>query len=205
MPNGNMGAQFRALGIPFQPNFAYKAQVQVDLPQSALLGLTWQKSSVLKFGVQSNWTGWKSAFKSLPVDVTEGTNQDINGFVRSTSIKDEIPVHWKDQFTFSTFAERQMTEMLSLSGGVSHRSNPVPSSTLSPLTAAIPQDGVSAGIAYRRSRVRLDLAYQFGFAATQSVRKSSLLSGEFDRSTIRSACRRLRSPRPSLATSPGRT
>ena len=182
---GNIGAQLSALGIPFQPDFAYRAQVQVDLPRTAQVGVSWQKSSTLRFGFQTGWTGWKSAFNTLPVSLSNGSNRDINGFLASSSLVDTVPVGWKDQFTFSGFAEKQLGETISLSGGWSHRTNPVPSSTLSPMTAAIMKNGFATGLGWKRSRVRFDLGYQFNFGAEQSVGKSQLAGGEFNGSRVR--------------------
>ncbi len=183
--SGNMGAQFSALGIPFQPDFRYRAQVHVDIPQSALLGASWQQSHALRFDVQSTWTNWKNSFYSLPVSLTAGSNSDINSFLASSSLKDTVPLRWKDQYSFRAAADRALTESLSFSAGYSHSTNPVPTSTLSPLTAAIMQNGLAAGLSYRRDRARFDFAYQVNLPNRENVGTSSLLSGEFNNSSTR--------------------
>lgn len=182
---GNMGAQFAALGIPFQPDFRYRAQVHVELPQSALLAASWQQSHTLRFDLQSSWTNWRNSFYSLPVTLTEGTNSEINSSLASTSLKDTVPLRWKDQYSFRAAVDRAMTETLSFSAGFSHANNPVPASTLSPLTAAIMQNGLAAGLSYRRDRARFDLGYQINLPARETVGTSSLLSGEFSNSSTR--------------------
>lgn len=182
---GNMGEQFAVLGIPFQPNFAYRAQVNVVLPQSALVSALWQASPVLRLSAQTDWTGWNSAFYSLPVTLTNGTNSDINSLLNASGIKDAVPLNWKDQFTFRGAAERALGESFSLSGGFMHGNNPVPNSTLSPLTAAIMQNGLTAGLGYHVGRYHFDLGYGFDFTAHSNVGASSLLSGEYSNSRVR--------------------
>jgi long-chain fatty acid transport protein len=182
---GDMGAQFAALQIPFRPDFAYHAQVKVELPQSALLSASWQKSQALRLSFQSNWTNWNRSFANLPVNLTNGTNSDINGFLGSTSIQDLIPLHWKDQISLRGAAERRLGERFTVSGGYAYQTDPVPSSTLSPLTADITRNGLTGGVAYFRGPARFDLAYQLNLTNQQSVGTSSLLSGEFDNSRVR--------------------
>ena len=182
---GNLGAQLEALHIPFQPDFRYRAKVQVELPQAASLGASWQSSQAMRWSVESNWTNWHRSFATLPVSLTQGTNADVNGLLHSTSIQDTVPLSWKDQLSLRFGAERQLGERFSVAGGFSHQNNPVPASTLSPMTAAIGGNAISAGAGCRRGHARFDLAYQVGLPATQSVAKSSLLSGEFDHTRVR--------------------
>ena len=182
---GNMGAQFAALGIPFRPDFGYRAQVRVELPQSAMVSASWQANQVLRLSLQSTWTNWNRSFATLPVSLTQGTNADINGFLHSTSIRDVVPLDWKDQFSFRAAAERRLRENFSFSGGYAHQNNPVPSSTLSPLTAAIMGNALSTGFGYRRGPARFDLAYQINVTAQESTATSRLLSGEFSQSRVR--------------------
>lgn len=182
---GNMGEQFAVLGIPFQPDFAYRAQVKVVLPQSALVSAVWQANSVLRLSFQTDWTGWNGAFYNLPVTLTNGTNADINSFLHSNGIKDAVPLNWKDQFTFRAAAERSLGESFSVSGGFLHGNNPVPNSTLSPLTAAIMQNGLTTGLGYRLGRYRFDLSYGFDFTAQSQVGTSALLSGEYSNSKVK--------------------
>jgi long-subunit fatty acid transport protein len=80
--------------------------------------------------------------------------------------------------------ERLLTESVSVRGGFAHENNPVPSSTLSPLTAAIMENQVTTGLGYRHGRYRFDLAYAYGFRGQASVGRSSLLSGEYSNSQV---------------------
>jgi long-subunit fatty acid transport protein len=94
-------------------------------------------------------------------------------------------VNWKDQFSFHGGVERLLTENVSVRGGYAHANNPVPASTLSPLTAAIMTNQLTTGIGYRRGRWRFDLAYAIDPTAQENVAHSGLLSGEYSNSRVR--------------------
>jgi hypothetical protein len=64
-------------------------------------------------------------------------------------------------------------------------SNPVPSATLLPITAAIMQNSIATGAGWSRGRLRLDAAYQAQLPSSESVGKSSILAGEYSNSRVR--------------------
>jgi long-subunit fatty acid transport protein len=184
--NGNIGVQLTALGLGgARPDFHYSAGVQNVLPQSVLAGMNWRVDGGWIFAVQADWINWKDAFASLPVSLTNGNNADINGLLGSSAIFDRVPLNWKDQYSFHGGVERLLTEAISLRAGYAHFNNPIPASTLSPLTAAIMTNQVSAGIGYRHGRWRFDLAYGIDPTAQENVVKTALLSGEYSNSKVR--------------------
>jgi hypothetical protein len=61
----------------------------------------------------------------------------------------------------------------------------VPSATLTPLTAAIVSNQLSTGFAYQPGHSIWEIAYTFAPTAEAHVGQSSLLSGEYDNSTVR--------------------
>jgi long-subunit fatty acid transport protein len=69
-------------------------------------------------------------------------------------------------------------------GGYAYSSNPVPSSTLTPLTAAIFRNVVAGGVGWKSERWKADIAYQAQLPASQSVGQSDLLTGEYDNSHV---------------------
>jgi long-subunit fatty acid transport protein len=182
--SGNLSQQFSALGLAAPPDFNYSARVHNVLPQSVLAGVSWRVDGRWIFALQSNWVNWSNAFNSLPVYLTNGTNPAVNGLLNSTSLADRVPVLWKDQYSFRGGVERLLTENISVRGGFAHSNNPVPGSTLSPLTAAIMTNQLSTGIGYRHGRWRFDLGYAVNPTASESVRQSALLSGEYSNSQV---------------------
>jgi long-subunit fatty acid transport protein len=184
--SGNLSAQFAALGLAGVPStFNYSASVHNVLPQSVLAGVSWRVDGRWVFGLQANWINWSNSFNSLPVYLTNGTNAAVNGLLNSTSLNDRIPLQWKDQYSFRGGVERLLTENISIRGGYAHANNPVPGSTLSPLTAAIMTNQLSTGIGYSLGRWRFDLGYAVNPTAHESVQQSALLSGEYSNSTVR--------------------
>jgi long-subunit fatty acid transport protein len=181
---GNIGAQLNAVGLAARPDFAYTANVRNVFPQSVIGHIMWQVDRRWNLAFQTNWVNWKDAFVTLPVALTNGNNADINGLLGTNTLNDGVPLHWKDQISFHGGVERLITENVSIRGGYAHGNSPVPSSTLSPLTAAIMKDQLTTGIGIRRGRVHYDLAYGFGFQAHQSVGQSALLSGEYSNSQV---------------------
>jgi len=182
--SGNAYAQFAALGVSAPATFTYNAQVQNVLPQSILASLAWQANSHWLFAFQTNWINWKEAFVTLPVSFTDGTNTTINSIVGSNAMQDGVPLHWKDQYAFHVGAERSLTESTTIRAGFAHANSPVPSSTLTPLTAAILSNEISTGLTWRHGRSRYEAAYAFRPEASQSVAQSSLLAGEYDNGTV---------------------
>ena len=64
----------------------------------------------------------------------------------------------KDQGVFGLGVESPMGEHFTFRGGYSYATNAVPSSTLTPMTAAILQHTLGTGFGYSKGRYNLDLA-----------------------------------------------
>jgi long-chain fatty acid transport protein len=183
---GDLNRQLSALSLSVpSTTFRYDAAVRNMLPQSVLVGGEWQVDSHWTLALQGDWTNWKNAFHTLPVALTNGTNATVNSLLNSTSLNDGVPLNWKDQYAVRVGVSRSVSENVSIHGGYVHANNPVPSSTLSPLTAAIFTNQVSTGFAYRLGHVNFDASYSFGLTAKASVGQSGLLSGEYNNSVVR--------------------
>ncbi len=180
--NGNMGEEFLTLGMDAPADFSYHAQVHIRLPASALLSAGWQATHTVRLSFQTDWTGWRGAFHSLPVTLTDGSNIDINILLASSTLKDAVPLDWKDQVTVRGAVERSFGERFVVGGGYIHANNPVPNSTLSPLTAAIMQNGLTAGAGWHMGRLHFDASYGYDFTAQADVATSALLYDEYSNS-----------------------
>src|SRR5262249_24436649 len=126
-------------------DFTYSAEVRNVLPQSVLASMAWQATPHWLVAVQGNWINWQDSFVNLPVELTHGTNATINSVVGGDSLEDGVPLNWKDQYAFHVGAERSFTESTVVRFGFAHANDPVPNSTLTPLTAAIMTNQVSGG------------------------------------------------------------
>ena len=182
--SGNAAAQFTALGIPFQPAFHYDAEVDTKFPQAFTGGVSWQGWKHARINLQGQWIDWSGSFQQLPVKLTNGNNSDINGFLGSSSLQDTIPLHWRNQSMFGVGVEVPVAEAFAIRGGYSYATDPVPSSTLTPMTAAILQNTLGTGVGYSHGHYRFDLAYQVQLPATQHVGQSELLASEYNNSQV---------------------
>jgi long-subunit fatty acid transport protein len=184
--SGDVYAQFAALGLAGVPStFNYSAQVRNVLPQSLQANVAWRVNQRWLLAFQTDWVNWHNAFVTLPVTLTNGTNAAINGLLNATTLQDGVPLDWKDQYSFHVGAERLLTERTSLRFGYAHANDPVPSSTLTPLTAAIMSNQISTGLVYHPGRSSLEFAYSYDPTAQAQVQQSGLLSGEYNNSTVR--------------------
>ncbi len=205
--NGSASALFTTLGIGADPTFHYHAEVDNHLPQAAVAGLRWQVSHHATISLEGGWTGWAGAFEKLPVKLTGGTNPTINSVAGTANLLDKVPLNWRDQGTFRAGLELPARNSWTARAGYSYASNPVPSSTLTPVTAAILTNALSAGAGYNPessgrhssgsrfpgfastspwspSSWRWDVAYQLQLPASQSVATSGLLAGEYSNSSV---------------------
>lgn len=120
-----------------------------------------------------------------PVRLTRGDNADLNGLLGSDALTDIVPLDWRDQFVFRAGVEFRLLKSVHLRGGYRYGGSPVPDGTLMPMTAAIFEHGIAAGVGYSRGAYRVDFGYQYDIPTSQSVGQSGLRSGEYDNSRVR--------------------
>ena len=189
--DGTASALFDALGVTANPAYHYHAQVENHLPQAFNIGLSVHGPARINLAFQTDFTAWGQAFQQLPVKLTGGTNPTINTVAGSTTIEDSVPLHWSNQAALHVGAELPVKERWAIRSGYSYASNPVPSSTLTPLTAAIMQDAIATGGGYSHGRLRLDAAYQLQLPSREAVGVSGLEAGEYNHSRVRVATQSL--------------
>jgi len=183
--NGSASALFSALGVTAPSDFTYQAHVLNHLPQAFEGGASWRTRSQTTFVVEAGMIAWGQAFQELPMTLTGGSNAVINSVAGSSTLQDTVPLHWNNQATARVGVEHRLTEIVTLRGGYSFRTNPVPSGTLTPLTAAIMQHAVGTGAGWNPGKWHSDLAYQIQLPSSESVGTSSLRAGEYDDSSVR--------------------
>ncbi len=182
---GTLDRQFEAIGLAAQPNWRYDARVDNTLPQSVASGFTWRTHPRVLLHGQVDWVNWSRAFRTLPVTLTNGTNPDVNGLLGSNSIRDGVPLNWRDQFVWRLGTETPITESVTLRFGGFSTQNPVPAATLTPLTGAIMRRAATTGVGYSRGRWRTDLAYALSLPSEARVGQSGLAAGEYSNSRVR--------------------
>jgi long-chain fatty acid transport protein len=162
--------------------FHYDANVRNIFPQNVTAGVSWKVHPQWRLAMQVDWIDWQDAFHTLPVSLSDGNNATVNS-VLGSSFKDLVPLNWKNEFVYRAGVEYGVTKNLALRAGYAFGGSPVPDSTLTPLTASIMENTLTAGVGYHWRRCQFDLAYQYNFPAMQNVGTSGLLSGEYSNSS----------------------
>ena len=116
--------------------------------------------------------------------LTHGNNADLSGLLGSGRLDDTVPLRWSDQFVGRLGGEYALGDRWTLRAGYAYGNNPVPADTLTPLTAAITEHLLTAGVGCRLGRVSLDAAYQWQVPATARVGRSALAAGEYSGSVV---------------------
>ena len=160
-------------------SFRYDAEVETELPQIISGGLRWQANQALTLGLQVNWIDWSSAFNHLPVMLTNGNNGSL-----PATITDSVPLDWDDQVVFHLAGEYAWSDRLTLRAGYSFADNTVPSTTLTPTTAAITEHSLGFGLGYRWNDLQVDLGYQWNLPNEVSTGDSRLLFDEYDNASV---------------------
>jgi long-chain fatty acid transport protein len=177
---GDPYAQFGASPGPLA--FHYNAEVDNTFPQQASLGMSWKFQPQWRLALQLDWLNWANAFRSLPVKLSNGSNPGVNAAL-GANVSDSVPMNWSDEFVYRAGLEYAVTENLSLRAGYCFGRSPVPDSTLTPMTAAITEHTLTAGVGYQWKHVAVNLAYQYDLPVTRNVGQSALLSGEYSNSS----------------------
>ena len=151
-------------------------------PQEVRAGASWKFLPQWRLALQVDWIDWADAFHNLPLSFSNGSNATVNGALGS-SFNESIPLNWQSEFVYRAGMEFDVTKNLALRAGYCYGSSPVPDSTLTPLTAAIMEHTLTAGVGYHWQQWEVDLAYQYDIPATQNVGTSGLLSGEYSNSS----------------------
>jgi long-chain fatty acid transport protein len=184
--SGNADVQLTNLGLgAARSDFAYDAEVTNVFPQQVSLGLAWHATPKLTLSAQLDWINWQDSFDTLEVRLRNGNNRDLNGLVGSDKLDDDIPLDWRDQFVIRAGVEYGIDDHWTLRAGYAYGRNPVPARTLTPLTAAIMEHTLCAGVGFRQGRVSVDLAYQWQIPNSVDVGESDLAAGEYADSTVR--------------------
>jgi long-chain fatty acid transport protein len=175
---GNPYAQFGA-ALPFH----YDATVTNTFPQEVRGGVSWKFQPQWRLALQVDWIDWSDAFHQLPLQFRNGSNATVNG-VLGASFTEQIPLNWQSEFVYRIGMEYNVTPDWTVRAGYSYGGSPVPTSTLTPLNAAIMEHTFTVGAAYHWKQFDVEMAYQYDLPATQNIGTSGLSSGEYSNSSI---------------------
>ena len=104
--------------------------------------------------------------------------------MKSSGLEDPVLLYREDHFVFRTGVEFIASEHWRWRAGYSYGRTPVPSGTLTPLTAVVMEHTLAGGVGWENPRFFVDLAYQWNPPNRESVRQSDLRSGEYSNSQV---------------------
>jgi long-chain fatty acid transport protein len=163
----------------------FDAEVTNEFPQTISAAVAWRIVPKLEVTVQGDWIDWANSFDTLEVRLRKTDSELYRTLLAGRSnLDDDIPLDWRDQWVLRTGVEYQLTTEFALRAGYRYARNPVPTETLTPLTAAIDEHVVTTGIGYRRGPFTVDLAYQWHLPQREHIGKTRLLGGEYRDSTV---------------------
>lgn len=176
---GDAWAQFAALGVTADSTFEYSAAVRNSFPSMFSAGGAWDATPRVRVTGQVERWGWQDAFSSLPITLTNGTNAVVNSLVGSATIKENVPLAWKNQLVRRLGTEFACRPSLVVRGGYAYSPSPVPSETLTPMTAAIVEHTFGFGLGVIHGATFLDVGYQWSPATERRVQTTILKGSEY--------------------------
>lgn len=137
------------------------AEMELEFPATWVLGISYRPTDRWNIEFNADYTEWSS------IDTTT-IFQDVKP---RSGVQQNIPVTlgWKNSWILKLGATRQFDDGWRASTGYVFNENSVPSGFYSPLAADLDRHFFTVGIGRDWSRYSLDLAYQYGFAATRTV------------------------------------
>jgi long-chain fatty acid transport protein len=163
----------------------FEAEVTNTFPHIVTAGLAWQPMKKLGLFAQLDWINWADSFDTLEVRLRNVDNDLYRTLLAGKSnLDDDVPLDWRDQWVLRLGAEYALTEHWSVRAGYRYARNPVPSETMTPLTAAITEHLVSLGVGYQADRWSVDVAWQWQLPSEESTGRSRLLTGEYSGSEV---------------------
>lgn len=182
---GDLGAQLNALGIfGVDGTYEYDAKIKTQLPQRVTAGFAAELTDRWRVMGQMDWINWSTAFSNLDVNLSKGSNANVNGIVGSNGITDRIALNWKDQYVFRLGTEVDVSDSLMLRFGYVYGKNPVPTDTLLPMTAAISEHTLACGLGWHVGSLSVDLAYQYDLPISRSGSGNSITGPEYKNTKV---------------------
>ncbi|MDA0687617.1 MAG: outer membrane protein transport protein [Proteobacteria bacterium] len=178
--DGDISGNLAQLGLGIQETFNYKARVETGKPEKLILGASWQVADRVLLGLQYDRIQWSSVFRDLPIMLTEGSNGDLNAFLGENLITDVAPLNWRNQDTWHFGLQYLLPSGTLLRFGYEDSEVPVPSATITPMTAATLDRAITVGASIQLAGRDIDLAYRYSDSDRFNVGDSALLGGEYD-------------------------
>ncbi len=129
------------------------------------------------------WRGWSSAQETMPFELTDGDNVNLNLLMSADPTADAFvypfPMQWQDTYTGKVGAAYDLPSGHTLRAGYFYGENPVPPSTVFVTFPAISTQAVTFGGTLRLGRLPLDLSLVHALDEELAVSGGSLVASEY--------------------------
>jgi len=180
--SGAVAQQLMAMGI--DPNKGmgaeYDAEIEFAWPQKVGLGVAYKPIPKLELAIDAEWINWAATMDRMAMNLTGGTNDNINRMVGSSNIAAGLPLQWDDQVVVAFGSQFEVAEGVTLRLGYRYGNNPVPAQTVIPIFPALVENHVSAGVGYRYSEYQLDFAFEHALNTALEGSSDHLVAHEYE-------------------------
>lgn len=150
----------------------YDVELEFEIPRQVGAGISYLITNNLLVGFDFKWIQYSDTHAELDVKFKNGDNEDFNTLVGSSTLQSKTRLNWRDQYAFGVGVVWQMDLDWTFRAGYNYARHPVPSKSLTPQLAILPEHHMSVGCSYR---VDENLTLNFGVEGTPP---STLRSGD---------------------------
>ncbi len=143
--------------IPARANFPF--------PWDVAFGISYRPTPQWNFEFNADYTGWDRLG-------TVAVRQHRAPLVLPQEIA--VPLQWKASWYYEFGVTRYLNDRWSVSAGYIFNENSVPDAHYLPVVADLDRHFFSVGTGFHGERLAVDLAYQFGYGPSRTVRGSAL-------------------------------
>jgi long-subunit fatty acid transport protein len=182
--SGDAWAQFAAVGVAADSTFEYSAAVRNAFPSMLAAGARWEITPEWRLSGQLERWGWQEAFAALPITLTDGTNAVINSLVGGGRIDETVPLEWRNQVVRRIGTEYVWRPSVVLRAGYAYAPSSVPTTTLTPMTAAIVEHTLGFGVGVSQGKMRMDVGFLWSPTSRRDVADTMLQGSEYDATSV---------------------
>ena len=151
----------------FKSDYKFKYQ-DFRIPAVLSLGTAIRPHERVLLALDFRWIFWKHAFDQSPINLTGGSNNDINAIQGGSSANQVSKLKWRDQPVVAVGASFLATEWLVLRAGYNWGRNPIPLTTTGPTTGII-EHHIALGAGFYVGPLDIDIAYIYGIPTSANI------------------------------------
>lgn len=139
LENGELKINYEEAGLG-RVTYKDASQTGLAFAQEAGIGAAFRANDRWRLIAEINWIDWSSALKDSTLSASNPNNPDAPATQRFVSA-----LNWRDQYVVVVGAERRLSDLMTVRGGVNYGRNPIPDETLTPVLSVIGETTVAAG------------------------------------------------------------